>query len=54
MLILAIIFGCASLVLTVFGAWPALLLVLASGVVGALAVSKIKKYKPRARPRKPA
>lgn len=47
LLILAIVCGAASLALTVFGVWPAALLVLLCGVLAAYAVTKVRKHEPR-------
>jgi hypothetical protein len=47
MLTLAIICGAASLALTVFGAWPAVVLVVLCAALAAYAVSKIRKHEPR-------
>jgi hypothetical protein len=46
MLTLAIICGAASLALTVFGVWPAVLLVVLCAGLAAYAVSKIRKHEP--------
>jgi Flp pilus assembly protein TadB len=47
MLTLAIICGAASLALTVFGVWPAVVLVVLCAALAAYAVSKIRKHEPR-------
>lgn len=47
MLTLAIICGAASLALTVFGVWPAVVLVVLCAGLAAYAVSKIRKHEPR-------
>jgi uncharacterized protein (DUF58 family) len=46
-LMLAIICGAASLALTVFGVWPAVLLVLLCAALATYAVSRIRKRDPR-------
>jgi fatty acid desaturase len=44
LLILAMITGCFSLALVVFGAWPGIILVAASLALSAYAVRRIKRY----------
>lgn len=46
LLMVAILCGAGSLILVVFGAWPAIVLVLASAFTGWLAVRRIKQNKP--------
>lgn len=43
MLMLAILFGAAAVTLTVFGVWPAILLVIACAMLASFAWHKIKK-----------
>jgi hypothetical protein len=44
MLMLAMLFGAGSLTLTVFGVWPAAVLVLASAALAFYAVKRIRRY----------
>jgi Flp pilus assembly protein TadB len=46
-LMLAVICGAASLALTVFGVWPAVLLVLLCAALATYAVGRIRKRDPR-------
>jgi hypothetical protein len=47
---LAIACGAASLALTVFGVWPAAILVVLCAVLIAYAVSRVRKHDPRSSP----
>jgi hypothetical protein len=46
LIILAVVCGFWAWVLVVFGVWPALILVLASAVLGALGAWQVKRNKP--------
>lgn len=50
MLIVAMILGAASLTVVVFGAWPAVILVLLSAGLAAYALSRIRRHDASARP----
>jgi hypothetical protein len=46
----AILFGVAAWILVIFGAWPAVVLVLISAILGIVAVRRIKKIDAPTRP----
>jgi len=50
LLIVSILFGVGAWILVVFGAWPAVVLVLLSAVTSAIAVRWIKRAKPASMP----